>query len=253
MLKRLYHVLAWLAVANLFAVGGLVGYLFASGKLNAERVNQIAVVLRGEFPKPQVQTTRPAVEDEKPQTSREELARLEARKRYYELISDRHRRDLDDRNSLGQTIQMDVDRHLEQIQTKEQEITKQTQQVRQAAERGGFQQTLEIYSDMEPKLARDTLKGIKDADAAQVLLQMDSGRRKKIFNACKTPEEKAWLSRMMLAMRGLDVAQPAAATVDAGKAGAASGAGPEAAARANTPAMSPTAVSNAAGPKPAAR
>ena len=50
MLKRFYHLLALLAMINLFAVVGLVAYLFTSGRLNAQRIDQIAVVLRGEFP-----------------------------------------------------------------------------------------------------------------------------------------------------------------------------------------------------------
>lgn len=212
MLKRFYHVLAWLAVANLFAVGGLVGYLFASGKLNPERMEQIAVVLRGEFPKPQVQTTQPAKQEEKPQTSREELARLEARKRFYMLISERQQRDLEDRNTLSQSIQLDVNRQLEKIESKEQEFTKQKQEAQKVAEQNGFQQTLDIYSEMDPKLAKDVLRThFKDADAVRVLMQMDTGRRKRIVNSCKTDEEKAWISRMLMQMQRLDVAQANAA------------------------------------------
>jgi hypothetical protein len=259
MLKRIYQACAWLAVANLFAVGGLVAYLFISGKLNADRVNQIAVVLRGEFPKSQVQASQPTLQEEKPQSSRDELARLEARKRYYELISDRHRRDLEDRNSLGQSIQLDVNRQLDQIQTKEQEFTKQKEQIRKASANSGFTQTMEIFSDMDPKLAKDTMRNGKDADAVQLLMQMDANRRKKIINACKTAEEKAWIGRLLIQMRGLDATSAATAN-SAGKTGTADAAEPALPPQANTGTsqtnagtMNPTPVSGAAGASPTAR
>ena len=45
MVKKLFHGVAMLALINLFAVVGMVGYLFASGRLNEERINQIGKVL----------------------------------------------------------------------------------------------------------------------------------------------------------------------------------------------------------------
>ena len=95
-MKRLYHLLALLAFINLFAVAGLVGYLFSSGKLNAERMDQIATVLRGEFPKPEVATSRPAESEVRPEASHAEIARLRTKKEYYALLADRHLREMAD-------------------------------------------------------------------------------------------------------------------------------------------------------------
>lgn len=204
MFKRLYHVVAWLALANLFAVGGLVAFLFASGKLNSERVEQIAVVLRGEFPKPASAASQPVAQQERPETSQEELARLEARKQFYSLISERQQRDIDDRRSLNQSIQLDVNRQLEQIEQQQQEFRETKKQTEAALEQTGFQQALDIYSEMEPKLAKDILITKKDADVVQLFMKMDSGKRKKIVNTCKSAEEKAWMGRILAAIRSLD-------------------------------------------------
>lgn len=215
MFKRMYHILAWLALANLFAVGGLVGYLFASGRLNAERIEQIAVVLRGEFPQPQVQATQPEAVVEKPQTSREELARLEAKRRIYALIAERQQREIEDRNKLSESIKFDVNRQLEQIESKAQEFTQQKEQAQKVAEQSGFQETLDIFSEMDPKIAKDILRThCKDADAVRMLMQMDSGRRKKIVNGCKTPEEKEWMSRLLAQMQGMDSAETGTAAAN---------------------------------------
>ncbi|MCL2330466.1 MAG: hypothetical protein FWC56_04090 [Phycisphaerae bacterium] len=205
MLSRIYQACAWLAIAHLLAVGGFVGYLFATGKLNVERLNQMAIVLRGEFPTsaPAV-ASQPTQEIERLKSSQDELAQKEKNKLRNDLISERHRRDIEDRNSLGLAIQLDVNRQLEQIRSKEQEMTQQREQIRKAEAMDGFVQTLEIVSEMEPKLARDTLRSSKEADAVQLLMQMDNDKRKKIFNACKTVEEKAWIQRILKQMRGLD-------------------------------------------------
>lgn len=204
MLRRLYHMLALLAMINLFAIAGLLGYLFASGKLNGERVDQIAVVLRGEFPKPpEPVATRPA-EEVAPARSRDEIARLEARRKFYALIADRQQRDLADRQTLNQRIQFDVNTQLEQIQAKEQEIQEQKTKIREEMQQDGFAQALEMYSEMEPKLAKDVLITKKDADVVQFLTQMEPGPRKKIINSCKTQEEKAWIGRILTQVRTLD-------------------------------------------------
>jgi hypothetical protein len=208
MFKRLYQMLAWLAVANLFAAGGLVGYLVATGKLNHERVEQIAMVLRGDVPKSQVVTSQPAVvKQDAPETSRDELARLEAKKRFYELISERQQRDIDDRSSLNQSIQMDVNRQLEQVQAKEKEFQEVRRKTQESVAQDGFQQSLDMYSDMEPKLAKDVLMTRKDADVVQLFTKMDSNRRKKIINICKTPEETAWVARIMTQIGAMDAQQ----------------------------------------------
>jgi flagellar motility protein MotE (MotC chaperone) len=207
-IKRLYQILAFVAVANLFAVGGLIGFLVASGRLNAERAEQIAVVLRGEFPRPAAQASRPASAPEEPQTSRQELVQNESRQRLAELFSDRRQRDIEDRNRLNQAMQMDVDRQLEQLHTREQEFQKERKKAREAATESSLQQVLDIYSDMEPKLAKDVLITRKDPDSVQILMRLDPGRRKKIVNTCKTAEEKAWISRILAQIGSLEQAGP---------------------------------------------
>lgn len=204
MLKRLAHAIAWLALAHLFAVGGLIGYLFASGRLNGERVEQIAMVLRGEFPKPEAVTTRPAEVEEMPQTSQKELAELEARRRLYTLVSERHQREIEDRKSLNQAIQFDVNRQLERIQEEQEEFQKEKRQTQQALEQTGFQHALEIYSDMDPKLAKDVLITKQDPEVVQFFINMDPMKRKKIVNTCKSEEEKAWVGRILTQINKLD-------------------------------------------------
>lgn len=200
MMKRLYHMLALLAMINLFAIAGLLGFLFASGKLSAERVDQIGVVLRGEFPTSQP-TSQPALAvaaAPPPEPSRAEIARITAQKEYYDLLAQRHQREMDDRRSLNQAIQLDVVRRLEQIEKAKADLAEQQKKVTQQGEEEGLAKVLEMYSTMEPGKAKDLLRTQnKEADAVAILTQMDANRAKKIVNACKTQEELLWIGRIL--------------------------------------------------------
>src|SRR5690606_24372804 len=109
-----------MALVNLFALAGFVGFLFATGRLNAERMDQIAVVLRGEFPQPVVPATQPATQpaEPPPQPSRAEIARPQAKQEYYRLVSERSRREMEQRRALNQQIRLDVTRQLEEIEAR---------------------------------------------------------------------------------------------------------------------------------------
>src|SRR5689334_11585034 len=120
-MKRLYHILSLIGLINLFAVGGLAGFLFISGRLNAKRVDQIGIVLRGEFPTSQPVTTQPA-QEARPEPSRAEIARMAAQREYFELVAKRHEREMEDRRSLNQAIQLQVQQEREAIEKKKTEF-----------------------------------------------------------------------------------------------------------------------------------
>lgn len=198
MLKRFYHILALLALVNLFAVTGLLVYLFASGRLNAERVDQIGEVLRGEYPVSQVACTQPADERAIPQRSRQEIAAVRGQRERIQLVSERLKRESADRKTLDQSVQLQVLRQLEEIESKKKLFEQQKQAFLTQKEQEGFTQALEMYSSINPKLAKDLLKTReKDVDVVRLLMRMESSRRKKIVNACKTPEEKFWIGRIL--------------------------------------------------------
>jgi flagellar motility protein MotE (MotC chaperone) len=216
-MSRIYHFLALIALINLFAIAGLVGYLFASGRLSTERVDQIAKVMRGEFPASQPASSQPASAPAPAEPSRAEIERVRVQREYYELVSERHLRELEDRERLNQTIQLDVSRKLEEIEKEKAMLAQQRRQIVQQGEQGGFAQMVELYSGMEPAKAKDLLKNhTKEADAAAVLSKMDENRAKKIFNACKTADEMLWLGRILGQIRqagepgaGVDGPKPA--------------------------------------------
>jgi len=212
MMKRVYTILALLAMVNLFAIAGFVGFLFATGRLNKDRVGQVAQVLRGEYPASQpVAASQPTTQEAPPQRSGQEIAAGQARRETLQLQNERLEQESAQRKSLGESLEVRVLRRLEEIQKRNETFEKQKKALQQQSEQEGFTQALELYSGMDPKLAKDLLKSKeKDADVVHLLTKMDSNRRTKIVNACKTAEEKLWIRRILDQIQAQDnVSKPA--------------------------------------------
>lgn len=204
-MKRVYHILALMALIFTFAAAGLAGFMFATGRLNAERIDQMALVLRGEFPKPAVAASQPASQPAPPpQPSRAEIARIQAQKEYYELITERARRELEQRRALNQQIQLDVTRQLEEMESGRKSAEQQKQATAQQANLGGFEKELEWFGSIDPKKAKELLIQRKDADAVAILVRLDSIKIKKIVDSCKSAEEMAWIGRILNQIHNMD-------------------------------------------------
>jgi len=205
MLKRLYHGLALIALINLFALGGFVVFLVASGRLDGARVEQMAKVLRGEFPTTQPAATQPVDIKLVPQRSRAEIAEMQAKKEFYRLVGERLENEIRQRQELNDSVQLEVLRRLEEIEKKKQRFEQEKQAFQQQSEQEGFQQVLDMYSKMDPKLAKELLKSkTQDADVVRILTEMDPNRRKNIVNACKDETDRLWIRRILDQIQQLD-------------------------------------------------
>jgi len=194
-IKRLYHMLSLLALTHLFALSGLVAYLFATGRLNEKRIEQLAEVLRGEYPEP-APATQPAEEPDLPVPSAGEIERMQARAEYRDLVAARRNDEKEDRNILEERTWLELKRLQAELEDKIKSFNKQKETFTGDLNQKGFDNVLETLSSIEPEKARDLLMkhgGFKDADVVRIMMAMDPFRDKKIVNACQTPEELAWM------------------------------------------------------------
>ncbi len=199
MLKRFYGMLSLLALTHLFALVGLVGYLFATDRLNEERIEQIAEVLRGEYPEP-APATQPAVQDEEPPVpSADEIAKRQAQAEERALLANRHSLELEDRAQVEGQVWLELKRLQEELEAKIERFEEQKDTFAGDVNQKGFDSALENLSNAEPEKARDLLMthgGFAEADVVRILMAMDANRVKKIVNACETPEQMAWIGRI---------------------------------------------------------
>ncbi len=198
-MKRLYHMLSLLALTHLFALAGLLGYLFASGRLNEERINQLATVLRGEYPKPP-----PVIESVEPEAafavaSVEEIAQTQEATEFRALLEARSRSEQADRLALHEAVALETMRNEQKLTEREKRFAAEKNAFLEETSQKGFDKVLETMSTIEPAQAINLLmKGgtFQDADTVRLLMAMDPNRVKKIVNECKSPEELAWIGRI---------------------------------------------------------
>jgi hypothetical protein len=198
MMKRLFNILVLVALINFFTLIGFVSYLFASGRLNEQRINQMAMVLRGEYDEEEAPAMQPAKKADAPIRSAEEIALAKESERYNELMGERRIREIEDRRRLGEDTRMEVDRLLREVTEQEKRVSEQLEAVREEKMLAGFEKQLEYFSKMDPKRAKHLMmKEMKEADVVQLLMAMDESRVPKIIDTCKTDEELSWIGRIL--------------------------------------------------------
>lgn len=197
MLAKIFNAAAALALATMLAVGGFVGYLTATGRLNATRLERIAAVLRGEldqWPSAAPAPAEPAPDDSAATRPAGPVHAARERDHLARLQSERAARDLEaQRRLLEQVLQrviqeqeaLAAQRKLSQVETKQ-------QQEASAAADAGFKKELELVSGLQPKQAKEHIVRVykkQPADAARLLQEMDAGRVKRVLEQFKSPEE----------------------------------------------------------------
>jgi flagellar motility protein MotE (MotC chaperone) len=203
-MKRLYHILALVAIIHLFAIAGLMGFLFATDKLNAERIDRIADVIRGEYPEtqPAAPATQPTEErkEETPEQSTKKIERQQEQRRQAELLAERNQQELQYRFDLNQQILYEASQKLDRIEQLKQELEKQKEAFAKKTEQQGFEKMVEVLEGMQAKNARDLLMERKDADVVRIFMALDSNILTDIVNQCKQPDQKEWVGRILTRM-----------------------------------------------------
>lgn len=211
MLGKLYNLVAPLAVATVLTVGSFAGYLFASGRLTAARLERLAQVLRGELDAPPpgpAPTSAPA--DPAPAASprvraAEEVRAARRRDHLESLRLERAKADLEaQRQLLNQALQQVV---TEQERLAQQKAEFAEQQKPKPAPTGpdeGFEKELEYVSGLNPRQAKEHVLRVwrkHPADAVRLFAALDVGRGKRILEQFKTPEELQIVSDLLERVR----------------------------------------------------
>ncbi len=224
-MKRVYRLVSLVALVQLLAAVGFAGYLFARGRLNRERIEQIAAVLRGEAPGAPAPTTQPVATTARPESATSQIARSSEQQELAALIVERQKRELEDRARLNQSIQLDVVRKLEEIDRRDKAFADRERRFREQQMQDGFARELEVLSQIDPVRARKLLMMQKETHAVRLVMAMEPARTKKIFDSCKAVEEMEWARRILDQIEKLNSEQ--ATTAGSGQSGAeATGASP---------------------------
>jgi len=211
-LKQAYNLIAIVAIVHLLMLIGLVGFLAGTGKLNAESLDRIAAVLRGEEPVPAVgqeqhpvsptATSAPAsqpttIGTPATLTLEEQQAKLAVLERQERLVKDLFVR--------LQDAQLKLIKERRDLQRQQETFRKQVQQQRQAAMDESFAKALALYGKLSPKQAKDNFMQLDVDSAVRYLSQMPERKAANILKQFKSTEEQVRLRQIMerLSTRGL--------------------------------------------------
>ena len=202
-IKATYRTIATLALLNFLALGGGLGYLVATGRLDAERARQVADVFRDEDEEVAPAASEPSETDETPAagasvvTSDEQQIRDEIAWRNAE----RYRTQLEQRLKFINAERMDVNRRREEFEALKNEERARRQETSKNSKEPGYLKELEVMKALSPRTALRQLMTMKDADVARILFELDTRRTKKIVEAAKTDIQRSKITAALLLMR----------------------------------------------------
>ncbi len=197
MMKRVYQAVSMLAVAHIMLLLGGTAYLIASGMLTVERAELIAQGLGGEFPPPEAETGNGDEEEESTGPVEARIAQAQEEKEALRRLLEREVREVEDRQRLVDAAMLDVIRRQEQLEGERVAFAQQQEAIRAERLQSGFVKELELLSAAKPAARKELLRQKPDADVVKLLMEMDERQGKQVIDACKTPEEVAWIARIL--------------------------------------------------------
>lgn len=209
-MSKLYGLLSILSIATVLATGSFCAYLVFEGKLNGERVEKIAAVLRGELDMAAASqpTSAPASQPMEEEThvrrSAEELKAHKREERLQRAILDRAAADTKaQRDLLNQALQELVQRE-EKLQSEKTAWDDQRKKMTEQAQDAGFEKELALVSKLPAKQAKEHLLLTwqqQKADAVRLLNALKPSTAQAILKELKTPEEAAVLHELLEQLR----------------------------------------------------
>jgi flagellar motility protein MotE (MotC chaperone) len=215
-MKKLLTLIAWtLALNFLAAVAGVV-FLYNSGKLNHDKVQQIKDLVFA--PATQPAETKPESSDRDATTQptlrlESMLAKVSGRSASEQVefiqntfnaqmaILDRRFQDLQNQRRTVDQAKAQADKDREKLAAAQKKFDEAQKAQAKLQTDEGFQATLEIYNTMPPKQVKSIFMTMSDQTMLDYLKAMEPRTVSKITKEFKTPEETERVAKIMEKMR----------------------------------------------------
>lgn len=236
LVRQAWNGLAVLSVCNLVGLAGLTAVLAAKGALSRERLHQMVAALRGEYDgkapgasgeKMEAPQEKPAVEGGASAKVSEPLMQVtsgspvdESRKALAAqemALREKNRFDaeIQQRLALANSALLDITQKREALNAEREAFEKQQQRQAGVRDEEGFKKELEVFNTLKPTQAFEYLARKDAAQAARILMEMDSRTAAKILEAARSPDQKQKADDILVRMR--EVAPAKADAVNPGE------------------------------------
>lgn len=189
-----------LSAIHVVVLAGFVGSLFASGRINREKLARIVDIVR-ETENEEVVAEVSLETDE--QVWRASSDRIEAEKVAEEIDErriDRLVRDLEAKYEMLEEVKQKIVTDEKQLAVREAQFSQMMKDERERLQNEGFLEAMQIYSNMPPESVKNLFMTMEDRPVMEYLVLMDDRARKKIIKKFQMPEELEKIKRVINAL-----------------------------------------------------
>jgi hypothetical protein len=216
MIGKLLNMLGMVALASGFSLGGFVGYLFVTGKLNGAKMELIARVLRDEpHASPaatQPAASQPAMGDSAPRQQSADEVRVARRQAQLQRAAlERAARDVQARQDLLEQAMADMIARSERFEANKEAWLSQRQKMSESLRDQGFRKEVEFVNRLPAEVAKQHIVRVwqkSQPDAVRLFNALDASRGKAILEELKTPEEMELMTGLLEQIRRQDELEP---------------------------------------------
>ena len=224
-MKLLWHVFVGIVLINLLGAAGFVGWMYADGRINKERVDRVVEMFRLTVDEEAILDAQAKLEEEKNQQALEQLARQESTgngpKTLSDQLQERTEADevrlanvqlLNDQNrALREEMARFKEDHTRRVEELEKDRADFEQWIKDQAEKtqdANFQQVVSLYQTQPPKQTKQAFQSLmQQGETDQVveyLAAMSSRKAGAVLAQFKAPAEvpQAALLLEKLRLRG---------------------------------------------------
>lgn len=205
--RRIFDFAAVLAMLHLIGLVGVVGYLINNGSVTSETASQILMLLRGEDPikdevvKENEDDLLPGGEKKENESA---FVASQTDMEILQLEAQRIKTELDQRLALNNSILLRAMTEREAFKKERKTAKDQDWEDQKHRKKKGYLKQIAIYDSLTPKVAVQHLLNLKNPDeAAQILLEMDTRKAKKIIEAAKTFDQMNRMQDIMKRIRNV--------------------------------------------------
>ncbi|MGD0463237.1 MAG: hypothetical protein ABSB74_12200 [Tepidisphaeraceae bacterium] len=215
-MKKVFFVIILTLAMNFLALGGAVGYLFQSGRLDKAKISKVRAII---FPPPgAVSTTRPSeiapalqplnlanLLDKHSGSMIEQVDFIRRTVDAQMLELDHRQRELADLKRQVDLANQKLAADRAALEQREKDLATREQVAQRLQSDAGFQNSLSLYTAMPAKQVKSIFMTLSESTVQDYLQAMDTRTAAKIIKEFKAPDETAFIQRVLERIRQAQV------------------------------------------------
>jgi phosphotransferase system HPr-like phosphotransfer protein len=211
MFRKIVNILGILSLLVVLGAGGTAAYLAIRGTLTGSSVRAAVAALTSQPAPEDAASSQPAAAS-RPTIRNAGALHGPGQEGEAAIMGELEmlRRQVANERAMAEAARLEVLRERERMEQQRKQWEASRQEELESSQQSGVQKELEYLASIKPAQSLMLLRGKADAEAARVLMAMETRKGKKIIELCKTPDEQQWCKRILELIRERNNVQAAA-------------------------------------------